>query len=372
MQSRAVATTLPYDTSPDDLVLRIEAKLQNPNVGRVVSMVLKPGPRAYRVATLYEIVNPSTNAHHHWCLRINSFDRTKSKGWSFKPTASVSLGDEGDSELSKLADFIQAAHAGRLAEPTGDYQLIPATQIETIRTLLRFARKADSAQRMRVVRALLDSLDVESVSPAQWLEVFESGSDGIRQAVAVSARLAEYRSVRKEVADLVTKAETGEQDLQRVLGQHPWLFGSEYSELLSRRNWTRDDRLDFMLRRTADDYLEIVEIKTPILQPLFRYDPSHDSYAPSAPLSAAIGQVVRYIEEVERQRDAILAKDGCDTLKIRARLIIGRDGDEGQKGALRSFNGHLHRIEVLTFDQLLRIADRVLSVFKENLTRSAR
>ena len=365
-----MATTLPYDTSPGDLVVRIEAKLRNPNVGRVASMVLKPGPRAYRVATLYEIVNPSTSEHHHWCLKINSFDRTRSKGWTFKPTASVSLDDDGTSELAKLVDFIQAANAGRLAEPTGDYQLIPATQIETIRTLLKFARKADSAQRMRVVRALLDSLDVESVSPVEWLEVFESGSEGIRQAVAVSARLAEYRRVRQDVAALVATSDVSEQDLQRILGQHPWLFGSEYSELLIRRNWTRDDRLDFMLRRTADDYLEIVEIKTPIPQPLFRYDPSHDSYAPSAPLSAAIGQVVRYIEEVERQRDAILAKDGCDPLKIRARLIIGKDGDEKQQAALRSFNGHLHRIEVLTFDQLLRFADRVLSVFEERLARS--
>lgn len=367
-----MATTLPYDTSSDDLILRIEAKLRNPNVGRVVSMVLKPGPRAYRVATLYQIVNPANGEHHHWCLRINSFDRTKSKGWSFKPAASVSMDDDGTSELGKLAEFIHAAQGGRLSEPTGEYQLVPATQIESIKTLLKFARKADSAQRMRVVRALLDSLDVDSVGPDEWLQVFESGGDGIRRTIAVSARLAEYRRVRADVAALVAKPDVGEQELQRVLEQHPWLFGSEYSELLVRRNWTRDDRLDFMLRRTADDYLEIVEIKTPIPQALFRYDPSHDSYAPSAPLSAAIGQVVRYIEEVERQRDAILAKDGCDTLKIRSRLIIGRDGDEKQKAALRSFNGHLHRIEVLTFDQLLRIADRVLSIFEEKLARSVR
>ena len=367
-----MATTLPYETSSEDLILRIEAKLRNPSVGKVVSTVLKAGPRAYRVATLYQIIDPGNGEHHHWCLRINSFDRTKSKGWSFKPTASVSLDDDGTFELGKLAELIQAAYAGRLNEPTGEYQLVPATQIETIKTLVKFARKANSGQRMRVVRALLDSLDVDSVGADEWLQVFESGGEGIRRTIAVSARLAEYRRVRAEVAELVTKPDVGEQELQRILERHPWLFGSEYSELLVRRNWTRDDRLDFMLRRTADDYLEIVEIKTPILQPLFRYDPSHDSYAPSAPLSAAIGQVVRYIEEVERQRDAILAKDGCDTLKIRARLIIGRDGDDKQSAALRSFNGHLHRIEVLTFDQMLRIADRVLSVFEESLARSAR
>jgi Shedu protein SduA, C-terminal len=188
----------------------------------------------------------------------------------------------------------------------------------------------------------------------------------------LSSRLAEYRRVREQLATLIANPNVPEADLQRLLKGNPWLFGSEYSRLVSRRTWTRDDRLDFMLRRTADDYLEILEIKTPIKQPLFRYDESHDSYAPGASLSSALGQVVRYIEEVERNRDSIIAKDGCDPLKIRARVIIGLDGDKDQQRALRNFNGHLHRVEVLTFDQLLRIADRVLSVFEDKLTKATR
>lgn len=72
---------------------------------------------------------------------------------------------------------------------------------------------------------------------------------------------------------------------------------------------------------------------------------------------------MRYITEIERSRDQILSKDKCDTLEILARIIIGRDGDEVHQAALRNLNGHLHRIEVITFDQLLRIAARVLTVF---------
>ena len=88
-------------------------------------------------------------------------------------------------------------------------------------------------------------------------------------------------------------------------------------------------------------------------------------------LGDSITHAGRYIEEVERNRDSIIVKDGCDPLKIRARVIIGRDGDEAQQRALRNFNGHLHRVEVLTFDQLLRIADRVLSVFEDKLSKAA-
>ena len=36
-----------------------------------------------------------------------------------------------------------------------------------------------------------------------------------------------------------------------------------------------------------------------------------------------------------------------------------------QQAALRNLNAHLNRIEVITYDQLLRIADRVLAVFRD-------
>jgi hypothetical protein len=141
------------------------------------------------------------------------------------------------------------------------------------------------------------------------------------------------------------------------------MFGSEYSELLPRKTWARDDRLDYMLRKTVDDYLEIVEIKTAFDDALFLKDTSHDSHYPSSKLSPIIGRVTRYIEEVERNRDSILVTDDVDTFKIRARVIVGRDGSAEHQVALRNFNAHLYRIEIITYDQLIKIAERVLSVF---------
>jgi len=364
-------TPLPYPTSLDDVVVKIEASIGNPNLGEKISVVLKNGPRAFRIATLYQIVHPETNTHHHWCLKISSVDRTKSKGWTFKPDKSVSLDDDGSRELDVLADLIQRTRSGDFTDRSGEYRLVPAREVDGIKALLRASKGADSGQRMRIVRAVLDNLDVSTVPPAEWSSIFAEGSEDVRRMIAVSARLADYRKVRDELAALVGAEGVGETKLQNLLSDNPWLFGSEYSELLPRRNWTRDQNLDFMLRRTADDYLEIVEIKTPFAQPLFRHDRSHNSYAPCAQLADAIGQVIRYVEETERDRDSIIAHDSCDPLKIRARIIIGRDGDANQRIALREFNGHLHRIEVLTFDQLLRIADRVLSLFEEKLAAKA-
>lgn len=178
--------------------------------------------------------------------------------------------------------------------------------------------------------------------------------------------MVEYRAAYEKLRELVEMPGTPESAFQKHLEENPWMFGSEYSELLARRHWTRDEQLDYMLRRTVDGYLEIVEIKTAFDDPLFLWDSSHECYYPSAKLSSVLGQVMGYLEEVERDRDKILVKDDEDTLKIRARAIVGRDGDGGHEAALRNFNGHLHGIEILTYDQLLRIAERVLSIFEDD------
>ena len=221
-----------------------------------------------------------------------------------------------------------------------------------------------SSDKIQLIRTIFDQLGDSPSYVADFVSAFEESSPEILTHIATASRFLEYRKSYKQLLQLVQHQSTPEQDFQRHLSNNPWMFGSEYSELLSRRTWTRDDNLDYMLRRTVDGYLEIVEIKTAFSDQLFIFDASHGSYYPSAKLSPVLGQVVRYIEEVERNRDTILAKDKVDTLKIRARAIVGRDGDSGQQAALRNLNAHLHGIEIITYDQLLRIAERVLNVFE--------
>src|SRR5262245_24436933 len=103
---------LPYETSVQDVIVRIENRLgENPNVREKVSAILKNGPKAFRFATLYEIVNPETQAHHHWCLKITSIDRSKKSGWSFKAEKSVSLDSDDSQELDVLAEILKRARA---------------------------------------------------------------------------------------------------------------------------------------------------------------------------------------------------------------------------------------------------------------------
>jgi hypothetical protein len=225
---------------------------------------------------------------------------------------------------------------------------------------------------MNVLKGVLSHINEGDTTVRDLAAVFEASTPTTLQHIAAASRMVEYKAAYEEMRKLVEDPSTTEPKFQAHLEKNPWMFGSEYSELLPRRNWTRDDQLDYMLRCTVDGYLEIVEIKTAFSDALFRKDDSRGSFYPSAKLSPVIGQVIRYIDEVDRHRNDIIVNDKVDPSKIRARVIVGRNGSDEHQAALRNFNAHLNRIEVITFDQLLRIAERVLQMFQSDRPAAAR
>ncbi len=356
---------IPRTASLEDIKVEIRNTYSNPNIGKTHQVVLKEGPRAYRIATVFEILDSSTGDVHHHALRIDAYKLTRA-GWLTQEDKSQWITSEPD-ELKKLVAFIRSV-IERQFPSDGTYHIVDETTYQSLEELIHLVQQADPSDKLRLLQTILTDISRTPIVPRELAEAFSVGNGEFLNNVAAAARMVNYRRIYDELTELVCNSTASESAIQNLLSTNPWLFGSEYSELVERRTWTRDDRLDFMLRRTIDDYLEIIEIKTPFAEPLMRYDDSHDSYFPSAKLSAVLGQVVRYIEEVERQRDAIIAKDGYDTLKIRARVIIGRDGNQEHQKALHNFNAHLHRVEIITFDQLLRTGNRVLDLFQEAIS----
>lgn len=354
--------SLPPDQSLDDVIVRIKKSYSNPNVRTITQVVLKEGPRAFRIATLLELVNANTSEFHHYSLKIDHIDKTKA-GWFAKPTKSIRLEGKEPDEIEKLYRFLHAIYEDKLAGETGKLHLIRSEDYATLEQLLEALPNLANTDKIQLVKRLLAQLDGAASTVSEFVVAFEGSSDQTLKHIAAASRMVDYTKALQVLKELVADPSTQEKDFQKHLERNPWMFGSEYSELLPRRTWMRDARLDYMLRRTVDDYLEIVEIKTAFSDSLFVHDQDRDCYYASSKLSPVIGQVTRYIEEVERNRDMILAKDSVDTLKIRARAIVGRDHSHDEQAALRNLNAHLHRIEIITFDQLIRIAERVLSIF---------
>src|SRR5476651_1087958 len=97
--------SLPADQTLDDVIVRIKKSYTNANVRTITQVVLKEGPRAFRIATLIELINPATNEFHHYQLKIDQIDKSK-HGWFSKAEKSVRLEGKDPDEIEKLYRFL--------------------------------------------------------------------------------------------------------------------------------------------------------------------------------------------------------------------------------------------------------------------------
>ena len=356
------------DPEPEPLVISSTTPDQDkfPDLSQIQKAVLKNTSRVRKVVSHTVIKDRNTHQVHHDAITIKTWRKGKSES-KIDYDHSVSLTSDGEDEIQKLINFLLTVRNGATKEGSGSYVVVSTSSVPDSSALQKLLNsvsaegKADAFA--AVVQAATNDIDV-----FEALIKRASQDPYVFAEAGAALNLAAFKSAVIELRALIANTEAGEGMFQKHLQKFPWMFGSEYSELLDRRRWTRDENQDFVVRRTADGYIELIEIKTPLGNtPLFNHDKSHDSYYPAAELSKVLGQVQKYIGKLDASRDSILANDREDTNKIRAKIVIGRDGDESQRAALRTLNGHLHRIEVITFDQLLKIAESVISYLESSL-----
>lgn len=337
--------------------------LAKPNQRFVDSIIIHRSKQQSIEATHMEIMDRHTGFVHHHGVKIEATKRlpkSQGGGWPVEASDSVWINDDGNDAIGMLRDFLSVVK-GELPEEQGSYLIVPLKGDSVDQATIR--RLIDAASTSGKSQALVQAVEAVSGDPEAFEQIAElaSAHPDASKVAAAALNLARYTNALDELARLL-QTNAKESEFQALLTKNAWIFGSEYSELLARRVWVRDQQKDFMLRRAADDYLEIIEIKTPLSasDKLFIWDKDHDCFYPRQELTKVVAQVMLYLEGVDADRLRILAMDNERVNKIVARIIIGRDHDPAQVEALRRFNSHQGRIEVLTFDQLIRIGRRVV------------
>ena len=327
---------------------------ESPNVSGVRHCVLKEGKRIRRVAKLTHVRDQHTGEHHHNSLAIRTYALTKA-ACTFDLARSLNL---DGTETERLTAFLGSTESEAVPVQTGGYLVVPTRGASDAATAA--LRDLTAPDRLDALSMLLREAAAKPEVLGEMVARL-AADDGYLERAAAALNLALYRRVLERLQEMIQDPDTSEGQFQTLLKANPWLFGSAYSAILNRRRWTRDEITDFVLRRSTDGWVEIIEIKTPLSgQALFGRDRSHKTLFAGAELSKVTAQVQNYLEHLDRSRDGILANDGVDVTKTRALIIVGLDGELDQQQALRRYNSHLHRIEVITFDGLLAIASQVL------------
>jgi len=318
-----------------------------------VCEMLYAGPRVEKTAELSRIKG-SQNSHDKLTL--------KSKYSYSKANQSIYLCDEGDQR--SLTNLFELLVVARHVDTEGEYVVINTSDLD-IQSLIALLKDKDKLESLSLLMEIAS--DDENANALTQLALEKPLQ---AKSFAATINHARMSQALNEFREMVKDDNLVEQEFQDFLKENYWMFGSEYSELIPKRSIPYNKKLDFPLRRTVDGYLEVIEIKLPSM-PLFRSfrakkdtEYEYELLRQSPELSGAITQATDYIFAIDRQQDMISAESRhkIKADKVRAKVIIGRDDTEDKMIALRRLNALLHGIEVITYDQLISTAERILDI----------
>lgn len=324
-----------------------------PNCHRGKKSVVKAGPRHYKLASVLEFRDPESGEVTKRTLTLNTFGFRVSGGIDFSGDKRVGHWSCDDNEIRRLRAFLEAIDD---IDGTGRHTVVRSDHAKLFQDFISRLGDADltTPQLMDLIAALSEhSQDLRQLP--------ELGETNKLRMVAAAIRVAHRSNALAKLQALIEDAGV-EEEFQRLLDQNWWMLGSHYVERIERRKWTNEETIDIMLR-SADSYFDIIELKRSNAL-LFKRD--HGKWIVSSEVSDAINQAAHYISEIERERATLFQRYKVDLYKLKAKVLIGAicedDEDvEDRRAALRMLNSHLHRIEVITYDELVRIAENVVN-----------
>lgn len=219
-------------------------------------------------------------------------------------------------------------------------------------------------------RAILKQILEEGLSDEYWDLIAQSQPDLANRLA--SGHIQHVRA--KTVSELKRRLAqdfpetSGPNSWQSWIYENHWLFGVNYQEPLEKQKINLQGVMPDYLFPRIDGFVDLLEIKLPTHK-VIALDSSHPgSFRWAAETTKAIGQVVFYLAEIERQQLEIEAhiynrlNRSVSMLKPRAFILIGNSEDwsSQERAGLRRLNHSLHGIEVLTYRELIHRGEAFL------------
>lgn len=230
---------------------------------------------------------------------------------------------------------------------------------------------------------LFDSINEPNPDPEKIRQIIDE-SPSTEEGIDVLATVASIKAYRNAIDRLRALVETQaepkplESEYQNLLALHPWMLGSYYTEVLAKEYeiWFKA-KVDLMLI-SALGYIDIVELKRPDTVILRRGDRTK-TWSVSAHLADAQAQARKYLKFLDEHRAYIednlpIAKQAVSRIYRSGIIIVAGRNPENAEAleALKDINASDGRITILTYDNVLAIAEATIKIFERRLQRSSR
>ena len=175
-----------------------------------------------------------------------------------------------------------------------------------------------------------------------------------------------------DLEDKITKV-SNEAYWQEYVRSNILYLHESYIKKIEHLNVSLDIRLPDFCLLDYDNYLDVLEIKTPQTV-LLNEDKSHKNYYWSSEISKAISQAENYISAVSKFADSIcnmLHDQDIDVRVIKPRAIILAGSDiqikiKAKRDNFRLLNESLRDIQIITYDDLVTRARNIIFAIREH------
>ncbi|WP_370935342.1 Shedu anti-phage system protein SduA domain-containing protein [Amycolatopsis sp. cg13] len=188
---------------------------------------------------------------------------------------------------------------------------------------------------------------------------------------AEAAVIGHRRRLVARLRELALIDDATETAMQNAIGTNYWIFGGQYVGIAARRTLMPLDQHDIPLL-CADRSLHIVELKGPASR-IVRKHRNHLIVADE--VHEAVSQCMNYLRSFDDLGPALqtVHSNECgfdyDYRRVKGSVVIGHQDRalsadvtrEQVDQTIRSYNAHLSRVQVVTYDDLLDSADRALN-----------
>lgn len=292
------------------------------------------------------VPNKQTGKTHHIALVIKKLTKKPSQDWSEALEEKINLTSDKPESLQKFLNFIRAQ---------ADLARFRNAKVEI--TTSRLNDLTDDE--VVFVQRVLTSFN----SPEKRDLLVAAKQEDVNNLYA-AVKHAKNKKATLELHGLID-GNVLESELHSWIRSNTWVFGVEYLKFLDARTIGIHSDSDFIVE-SLDNYADLIELKKADVR-LFNYDNSHGSYYPSSELSKVIGQSIKYLKVMEDSRLLLQEEDGLDVLKPRIKIVIGRSSqfNTEERKALRLLNDSLHNIEIITYDEIRKRADRFIEHYSE-------
>ncbi len=159
-------------------------------------------------------------------------------------------------------------------------------------------------------------------------------------------------------------AKQQEKILQNWLENNLWVFWTEYSKMEKFRTISELSEADLVME-SIDWYLDLIELKRSKYD-LLVYDRSHKCYHWRKNLNSVIWQSMHYIKWLQEFAKTLEKKHRVKVLRPRVKIVAGRSNkfNEQEFDTLRMINSHLVDISIITYDEILKYWEKIISHYE--------